>query len=215
MADSTHIAILDYGIGNVRSIANAFKSIGAQTTLTADRARILDSDACVLPGVGAFGAGMQKLSDQGLVEVISDYIATGKPFLGICLGMQMLLDESDEFGHTAGLGLIPGKVRRLDVPDQRLPHVSWNGIHPPTEERWENTLLASTPPGTDVYFVHSYAAYPTYEEHVLAQTRYAQHTYCSAVQKDNIVGVQFHPEKSAQAGLSILKTFISGAKLTR
>lgn len=206
------VVILDYGIGNVKSIFNALLEIGAEPSLSSDKKVIMEAEALILPGVGAFHKGMSNLKEANLIGVIIEYVATGKPILGICLGMQMLLDESDEFGLTKGLGLIPGRVQKLKLQEgskDRLPHISWNEIKEPQIGRWNNSLLKSTKTNTDVYFVHSFVAVPSNDEHALALANYGNSDFCAAVQKDNITGVQFHPEKSGKEGLQILKTFLN------
>ena len=206
------VVILDYGIGNVKSIANAFFEIGAEPVLSSERSIIMEAEALILPGVGAFQKGMENLEAAKLVEVIQFFVATGKPFLGICLGMQMLLDESDEFGARKGLGLIPGKVRKLEVKNEskeKLPHVSWKGINEPASGRWKNSLLNETELDTNVYFVHSFVVVPDQQENILATASYGDTEFCAAVKKNNITGVQFHPEKSGKRGLEMLAEFLN------
>lgn len=212
--EDIHVVVLDYGIGNVKSIQNAFKSIGVTTTLSSNASEIMNADALVLPGVGAFSSGMKNLTENGLIDIIHQFVKTGKPFLGICLGMQMLLEESEEFGTTKGLGLIEGKVVKFPLPAEsnvNLPHVSWNEINPPTQNRWENTLLEDTLPNSDVYFVHSYVVIPKFASEILSETEYGGIKFCSSVHKDNIFGTQFHPEKSGELGLNMLKKFTEQA----
>lgn len=207
-----NVVILDYGIGNVKSIANALIEIGAEPALSSDEKVIMRADALILPGVGAFQKGMLNLIEANLVHVIQEYVATGKPFLGICLGMQMLLEESEEFGITKGLGLIPGKVKKLILPagsSDKLPHVSWNEIYEPQTGRWSNSLLELMEINTDVYFVHSFVAFPSNCENTLAVANYGNVDFCAAVKKDNVTGVQFHPEKSGKIGLKMLSNFLT------
>ena len=209
---SKKIVIIDYGIGNVKSMYNAFYNIGFKPELTSDNQTILNADAVVLPGVGAFSKGMENLNERGLYQTIHDFIKKGNPFLGVCLGMQMLLDESEEFGLTSGLGLIKGKVVKLPIlPNsiEKLPHVSWNELREPREGRWDGTILNKVPVNTDVYFVHTFAAVPIHEKDILATSDYAGINFCSAIHHENIYGTQFHPEKSSQGGLSILTNFVN------
>jgi len=209
---SKKIVIIDYGIGNVKSMYNAFYNIGFKPELTSDKQTILNADAVVLPGVGAFNKGMENLNESGLFQIIHDFIKKGNPFLGVCLGMQMLLEESEEFGLTPGLGLIKGKVVKLPIlPNsvEKLPHVSWNELREPTGGRWNGTILNKVPINTDAYFVHTFVAVPKYEENILATTDYAGINFCSAIHYENIYGTQFHPEKSSQSGLSILTNFVN------
>jgi glutamine amidotransferase len=209
------IAILDYDIGNVKSILNAFEKIGANAILTNNPDIIMDSSALILPGVGAFAKGMYNLNKNNLVPVIYDFIKTNRPFLGICLGMQMLMEESDEFEVTKGLGLIKGNVIRMPLKPasrEKLPHVSWNELHEPENGRWKGTLLEMTPELTDTYFVHSYVASPVNKKDVLAITKFGNIDFCAAVHHKNIFGTQFHPEKSGEAGLNMLKKFVEFTK---
>lgn len=194
---------------------NAFDSLKTEVVLTSDPKNIMNSSALVLPGVGAFASGMNNLKKYDLIDTIHEFVNTGKPFLGVCLGMQMLLEESEEFGSTKGLGLIKGKVVKLKTDkanNERLPHVSWNEIKEPNPGRWKNTILENTIELTDVYFVHSYAAVPQESKDVLAIANYSNHDFCAAVSKNNVFGTQFHPEKSGVSGLNILKKFIDITK---
>lgn len=207
-----NVVILDYGIGNVKSIANAIKAIGAEPVLSSDEKVIKRAEALILPGVGAFQKGMSNLIDANLTYLIHEYVATERPFLGICLGMQMLLEESDEFGITAGLGLIPGRVQKLEIMEgssEKLPHVTWNELKEPQLGRWNNSILESTERSANVYFVHSFVAVPANNEDILAIAHYGGVEFCAAVKKDNITGVQFHPEKSGKLGLKMLSQFLS------
>lgn len=204
------IAIIDYGIGNVRSILSAFENQGANVFLTSDKDEILKSDGLVLPGVGAFSHGMENLKNYDLVDVIKEYAISDKPFMGICLGMQMLFEESEEFGETKGLGLILGKVVKLPTKDsqnEKLPHVSWNELNSKNVP-WIDTILADIEEGSDMYFVHSFIAQPRDGDNILSTTEYSSNHFCSSVKKDNIYGCQFHPEKSGPTGLKIINNFI-------
>jgi glutamine amidotransferase len=205
------IALLDYKIGNVKSISNALENLGGNVSLTSNKDEILNSDGVILPGVGAFSVGMKNLEECGLIEVVNEYVKTGKPFLGICLGMQMLLDESEEFGITKGLGLIKGKVIKLPVAENstdKLPHISWNEVTEPAVGRWKNTILEGTPNKSDCYFVHTFVAAPSDEKDILSITPYGGVYFCSSVQNKNVYGTQFHPEKSGTTGLNILHNFL-------
>lgn len=204
------IAVIDYDIGNVRSILSAFENQGANVFLTRDREKILASDGLVLPGVGAFSHGMASLRKYNLVKDIKDYIETGKPFIGICLGMQMLFDHSEEFGLSSGLGLIAGSVIKLPTKEdknEKLPHVSWNEVNI-VEGKWEGTILDGVTEGSDMYFVHSFIANPDDRSNILSMTEYSGYKFCSSVKKNNIYGCQFHPEKSGTVGLNVIKNFI-------
>jgi len=205
------IVIIDYGIGNVKSIMNAFEKQNNKAILSRDREVILSADGLILPGVGAFSHGMNNLKKYDLVSVIKDYVKTGKPLLGICLGMQMLFEESEEFGNTKGIGLIKGKVIKLPISNSnklKLPHISWNEIQPKNIE-WKDTILNDINVDSNMYFVHTFAGKPENENEILSVTTYHDVEFCSSVKKDNIYGCQFHPEKSAKIGLFIINNFIN------
>lgn len=210
------IAVVDYNLGNVKSMCNAIANVGADYILTRDPEVILAADGLILPGVGAFQHGMQQLEALGLVDIIKAYTATSKPFLGVCLGMQMLFDESDEHGACKGLGLISGRVEKLDFTEKKakLPHVGWNTVSSKESHQgaWEGTILSGVEQNIDVYFVHSYVAKPSDREDILSITSYNETVFCSSVKKGNIYGCQFHPEKSAESGLKILSEFVALTK---
>ena len=177
-----NIVVIDYGIGNIRSIINAFESQECNVFLSREKNIILDADGVVLPGVGAFSHGMSNLNKYGLVDIIRDYAKTGKPLLGICLGMQMLLEESEEFGITKGIGLIKGKVIKLPVQQSnkiKLPHISWNKILPKNIE-WKNTILDKIKNKSDMYFVHTFASKPENEDEILSVSNYFDAEFCSS-----------------------------------
>lgn len=206
----TVIALVDYDIGNIRSIQNALISQGAEVVITKDKDKLLSADGVILPGVGSFRHGMEKLQESGLDEILSGYIKTQKPLLGICLGMQLLFSKSSEFGETEGLGFIPGMVKKLQVNcecDFKLPHVNWKSIIP-ANTKWKGSILRGIEAGANVYFVHSYAAYPASYEDVLSETEYSKNNFCSSVRHGNVYGCQFHPEKSGVVGLKIVNNFI-------
>ena len=203
-----NVTVVDYGIGNLLSVTRAFERCGAKVTLESSPLFIPKAERLVLPGVGAFGNGMAELQQRNLVDAVKDYAASGRPLLGICLGMQMLLDGSDEFGASKGLGLIPGWVRQLPVQsDIKLPHIGWSAIRPPEGANWSKSLLEDVAIGHEMYFVHSFHAEPADPAHRLADTLYGDYAFCAVVKKDNITGCQFHPEKSGEAGLRIIRKF--------
>lgn len=209
-----NIVVVDYGLGNIKSIRNAFEALGVEVLLSRQREIILGADGLILPGVGAFSHGMRNLIKYGLDDVIRDYAKTNKPLLGICLGMQMLMEESEEFGVTKGLGLIKGRVIKFPVAQAkktRLPHISWNEIKRKSVN-WEDTILENVPNGSNMYFVHTFVAKPDYEHNILSVTEYADVEFCSSIIKDNVYGCQFHPEKSAALGLNIINNFIKICK---
>jgi glutamine amidotransferase len=207
------VTIIDYGVGNLLSVQRGFEHCGAEVTLTADPEKIVSSERVVLPGVGAFANGMQALNNLGLVEAIRELTQQKTPLLGICLGMQLLLEESNEFGITAGLGLIPGKV--IAVPDttrsgsrQKIPHIGWNALQTSNaKEDWQHSLLQDNKLGDAVYFVHSFMAVPTNPEHRVADCVYGGHKIAAIISRENVTGCQFHPEKSGDVGLKILRRF--------
>ena len=207
-AGAPRIALVDYGMGNRRSVLRALEHVGARTSLTADPAEITAADGIVVPGVGAFRAGMDSLRGRGLDDLLREQAAAGRPLLGICLGMQLLFDASEEGGPgtpTPGLGLIPGTVTRLRAGDRRLPHIGWNTVRP---ER-ATPLTAGLPPaGRPFYHVHSYVARPERPEHVAATADYGER-FATIVASGPILGVQFHPEKSSADGLALLAGFVA------
>lgn len=210
------IKVINYGLSNLLSVQRAFEHLGAQVEFVNTPDGVLAAEALVLPGVGAFKDGMAGLERLGLIEPILQKAAAGTPLLGICLGMQMLFDESDEFGLHKGLGLIPGRVEKIPALDadgdpQRVPHISWNGLWPASGRTdFAGTALASVTPGQECYFVHSYEAKPTNEADRLADTRYGGRAVCAAAAHGSVLGCQFHPEKSGPVGLGILEGFLAG-----
>lgn len=197
------IAIIDYGVGNLRSVQKGFEKGGHFATIISDPAAIADAEKIVLPGVGAIGDGMAALHERGLVEPIRMAVDGGKPFLGICLGLQLLFDKSYEDGEHQGLGIIPGEVVRFDVPAEfKVPHMGWNQV----TFRHKAPIFAGLESGTYFYFVHSYYVVPTDAEVIGTETDYAS-TFCSSIWRENIYATQFHPEKSQADGLRVLKNF--------
>ena len=203
------IGIVDYGVGNIRSITNALSKFDCQIILTDSKNEILSCDGLILPGVGAFKHAMTRLKDKKLDLYVKYYVDSNKPFLGICLGMQMLFEESDEIGLTDGLGLIEGKVKKFkNVEKLKLPYIAWSEIYKDHEMTWQNTILKGLENNTDMYHVHSYYASPKNKDNILSYSMYNDFKYCSTVKKNNIYGCQYHPEKSAHCGLEIIKNFI-------
>ncbi|MHB1361673.1 MAG: imidazole glycerol phosphate synthase subunit HisH [Thermoleophilia bacterium] len=197
------IVIIDYGMGNLRSVEKALEKVGAEVAVSRDPDELRRADRIVLPGVGAFGDAMANLEKRGLVEAIKGEVAAGKPLLGICLGLDLLFEESDEHGRHQGLGLLPGRVELLPT-NLKIPHIGWNQIN----IRKESRLLAGIPDGSAFYFVHSYVVVPGEESDILCETEYGC-TFVSAVERGNIAAFQFHPEKSSSLGLTILRNFAS------
>ena len=200
---SKKVAIIDYGMGNLFSVKLACEQVGLDSLITNNKAEILTADALILPGVGAFADAMNDLSKMDLVNTIKEFINSGKPFLGICLGMQLLMTESEEFGKHKGLDIIKGKVLKFDNKKEKVPQVGWNKII--KNKDWENSLAENLSDGEYMYFVHSFYCQPEDEEIILSETDYAGETYCSSLKKDNIFACQFHPEKSGEKGLLIYK----------
>lgn len=201
------IAIIDYGVGNLRSVEKAFQSLGFSAMVTSDPALVLEAERVVLPGVGAFGKSMESLTAAGMVPVVREVIASGRPFLGICLGLQMLFDASAEYFGTdqqtvPGLGIIPGEVLKFETTELKVPQIGWNRIY----KAKETPLLQDVADGSFVYFVHSYYVKPSDDSVTACRTEYGI-SYCSGISYENVHAVQFHPEKSSHTGLTILKNF--------
>lgn len=199
------IAIIDYDAGNIKSVEKAFQYIGEETILTRDKDVLLNADHVVLPGVGAFGDAMQKIKDYHLENTIYDIVDKKIPFMGICLGLQLLFESSDETPGVSGLGILPGKILRIpDKEGLKIPHIGWNSL----ELTNNGKLFKGINNESYVYFVHSYYLKAKEEEIVKASTEYGTHIHAS-VEKDNVFACQFHPEKSGDVGLEILKNFAS------
>jgi glutamine amidotransferase len=195
------IAIVDYGLGNLGSVIKAFRQVGAETVLSGDPARLRQAEALVLPGDGAFAAAMDGVRERGLVAVLQERAEAGTPLLGICIGMQLLFEESEEHGRHTGLGLLHGRVRRFggDLP---VPHMGWNSLHP----RREHALLDGIAEGAHVYFVHSYFC-DAGPDVVVATSDYGI-DFPAVVARGSVLGVQFHPEKSQAVGLRMVENFV-------
>jgi glutamine amidotransferase len=204
------VALIDYGMGNLHSVAKALEHAGASVRMVKDSEDLAACDRVVLPGVGAFRDCIQALQAQGLDEALPAYIKTGRPFLGICLGMQVLMDVSLEFGHHQGLGLIPGAVKPFPegLVEQgcKIPHMGWNDVAFAEGTAMHPGLAPLQ--GKQVYYVHAYYCAPENPEHILAACSYGSFPFASAIGRDNIIAVQFHPEKSQQAGLAMLHNFV-------
>jgi glutamine amidotransferase len=207
------IAIVDYGIGNLRSVEKALQRVGATAMVTADPAVLDAAQGVVLPGVGAFGDGMAQLRARQLVDPVMRQVERRKPLLGICLGMQLLFEESDEMGLHRGLGLLPGRVVRFPEGELKVPHIGWNQLWR-ADPCPEMALLEGIPHGAHAYFVHSYYAAPEESGDVLASTDYG-FEFASVVGRGRIFGAQFHPEKSQDVGLRLLRNFADMVAGTR
>lgn len=195
------IGIIDYGVGNLFSLKSSFEAIGQEVFVSGDPAELSKADRLILPGVGAFGDAAEKLRQTGLDTFVRQAAAKGTPLMGICLGMQLLFEESLEYGCHKGLALLKGKVVPMEPEGLKIPHIGWNSLH----KTGESPLLSGVEEGDFVYFVHSFHAQGC-EDSLVAVTEYGM-TVTAAVQKGNVMGCQFHPEKSGQVGLAILKAF--------
>lgn len=206
------VIIVDYGLGNLGSVARAVHHLGAEPVVTSDPAVIRDAERVVLPGVGAFGTAMSNLQERGLIDPLKMFASSGRPLIGLCLGMQLFMEESDEGTPHRGLALIPGRVTRLLQADHRykVPHIGWSGLEPGARS-WPGTALDGLKPGDALYFVHSYYAIPADPADALAYTTYGSCRYCSVIAHGNVLGCQAHPEKSSAIGLMILKNFLTAA----
>lgn len=199
----SRVVIIDYGVGNLRSVEKAFAARGCDALISGDEETLRAAQRLVLPGVGAFGACMKALKERGFDLLVREKASEGTPLLGVCVGMQILFEESEEFGSTAGLGLLKGTVRRFGN-ELVVPHVGWNRIH----QKREHALFEGIGDGAFCYFVHSFYCQPRDEEVLMGETEYGKR-YASVVAQGNICGVQFHPEKSQDVGLRMLKNFLT------
>lgn len=205
------VVVIDYGMGNLRSVSKALESLGASVCVSGDPKDVAQAGKLILPGVGAFPAAMAELSVRGLAEPIKAAVAKGTPYLGVCLGLQLLFDESEEGGGAAGLGILRGKVRRFDGAARlKIPHMGWNQVEPRTSPsgRRRSPLLKDIPDGSHFYFVHSYYAEPAEQGVVALETDYGVR-FASMIERQQLYATQFHPEKSQTAGLTLLRNFLA------
>jgi len=203
------VAIIDYKMSNLFSVQAACEKVGLSSVLTSEKNEILDAKIAILPGVGAFGEAMKYLSDLKLDDTIFQFVDSGKPFVGICLGLQLLFERSEEFGDYSGLGLIKGKVKKFkfhscNSTKYPVPQIGWNIIKQ-VNDTWKNSLLCNNANDDFMYFVHSYFVEPEDDNIILSKTIYGNTEYCSSIQQNNIFACQFHPEKSGEIGLNIYK----------
>tara|TARA_B100000029_G_scaffold516260_1_gene628237 strand:- start:2589 stop:3224 length:636 start_codon:yes stop_codon:yes gene_type:complete len=208
-----NIVIIDYGMGNVRSVLRGVEKVGYKAKVSCREEDILKADKVIFPGVGAFGDGMRELQSRELDEIIPDFVKSGRQLLAICVGMQLLFDVSEEHGFHKGLGLLPGKIVRIpDAEDgsivRKIPHIGWNVIMPGERHNWRGTILDNIQTGESCYFVHSFMAMVGNYQHLLAHCIYEGVSITAAVSHENLTGLQFHPEKSGVVGLSILNEFL-------
>jgi len=208
------VTLVDYGIGNLLSVRRGFEYWGFEVVTSDDPKSILNSERVVLPGVGSFGIGMSELVCRGLDDAIREVASNGVPLLAICLGMQLLFDYGEELGLTVGLGVIPGGVKAIPKLNEtssilRVPHIGWNSLYGTGEDSaWEAKVLRDTKPGNEVYFNHSFMAVPSKSSDLKAICNYGGHLVAAVVQSGTVTGCQFHPEKSGEIGLKILKNFV-------
>lgn len=208
------VHVVDYGIGNLYSVARAIEAAGGEARLTTRPSEVASAERLLLPGVGAFEPCMRTLVDSGLADPVRAFAGTGRPFLGICVGMQLLFDYSMEFGRHSGLGLVPGHVApippRDEAGERKVPHIGWSALIRPEGRDWSDTVLADETEGkSSAYFVHSFSCVPASPAHVLAEVDHGGYRVCAAVQTGNITAFQCHPEKSGPVGLRILKRFLA------
>jgi imidazole glycerol-phosphate synthase subunit HisH len=207
---SNSISIIDYGLGNLMSVTNALKKIGEHPRIIDKPDDILNSSHMILPGVGAFEKGITELKARGLVDALNNYVESGRPLLGICLGMQLLMSENEEFGMWKGLDLLPGKVISfvppgdVDIKECKIPHMGWNELHFSSVRFSEIFNIKNS---DEVYFVHAFYVKPKNDNDIIATTEYAGINFCSIIKNKNVLGFQFHPEKSGVIGLKLLKIF--------
>jgi glutamine amidotransferase len=204
LADISETIIIDYGMGNLRSVEKALESVGGRPRISADTNAVRKAERLILPGVGAFGDAMENLRRTGMDDAIREAVNAGVPLLGLCLGLQLLFTHSEEFGSHKGLDLIPGKVRRFNDTDVRVPHIGWNQI----EDLQPNPLLKNIADGSYFYFVHSLYVEPDLPDYVLSRTDYGLQ-FCSIACRNKVWGAQFHPEKSQDNGKRLLKNFLA------
>lgn len=217
MAERVHpkVAIIDFHMGNMFSVQHACRHVGLDCFITSDRRELEGADAAILPGVGAFGGAMENLSCMDLISAIKDFITSGKPFLGICLGLQLLFDTSEEFGLHEGLSIIPGNVVKFRCGDSertriKVPHMGWNRIFKPEKNGsnlWDTSPLRGIRHGEYMYFVHSYYVVPSNDAVTVSVTDYEGIRYCSSVQYKNVFATQYHPEKSSVEGIRIYENW--------
>lgn len=214
---SKSVTIVDYGLGNLFSVRRALEHAGASVSIASTATEVARAERLVLPGVGSFKDGIHSLQEKDLIAPILEFASKGKPFMGICLGMQLLLSLGYEYGESKGLGLIEGTCSL--IPNEtangellKRPHIGWSQLQKTNKEQdWSLTPLRSTSPSESVYFVHSYGTVCKNEQNILAYTVYGGHKITAAIYRDNIYGFQFHPERSGQVGLKIMKEFINGS----
>ena len=206
MPDALQVAVIDYDAGNTLSVTRALEKVGAGVDLTSDPDRVKDADAVVLPGVGAFGDCMRKLAERGMDAACREAFRSGKPFLGVCVALQVIFDDSEESPGAGGLGLLPGSVRRFKGGSLKVPHMGWNELRLVRDHPVLDGL-----DGEDFYFVHSFYPEPAEQADLIGETEYGVR-FCAAAGRENLVAVQFHPEKSSRAGLGLYENFLAWSR---
>jgi imidazole glycerol-phosphate synthase subunit HisH len=217
MSTAPKVVIVDYGMGNLFSVRQALAAVGQDADIVATADRLTTADAIVIPGVGAFGIAMEVLHRTGMADTIKERVSRGTPLVGICLGLQLMMASSTEFGHHRGLGLIEGDTAALrDSPElspaARIPHVGWSAISPARSHAWDGTPLDVVAPGTDMYFVHSYYVRPSDPTVTLSTSQYLGKTFCSSLATGNLFGCQFHPERSGPHGLAVYRRIVAAIR---
>lgn len=215
---SNDIVIIDYGLGNLYNLRKAFQKAGSEAVISNRKSDIMNADKIVLPGVGAFSAGMEGLRENDLIDAIKNFAKSGRHILGICLGMQMLMSQSEENGIHSGLDLIKGTVRRFDLPEEKnlfkIQHYGWSTVSMPSADnirknnQWQHTILDGIKNNAYFYFVHSYYVVPHDHAHVIGITQYGYNTFASVIKKENITACQFHPEISTETGIRLIRNFV-------
>jgi glutamine amidotransferase len=206
---SPSVTIVDYQLGNLFSVRKACDMLGCAAIVSSEAKDIASADALILPGVGAFGQAMENLHRLDLVQPLLDHVAAGKPLFGICLGLQLLFEESEEFGSPKGLGILRGQVRKLPVTESPVPQIGWNRIEPGRKDGWADSPLANVNHGAWMYFVHSFYVENSDPQDALCKTNYSGFDYTSAALKDSVFATQFHPEKSSHVGLEIYRHWLA------
>jgi imidazole glycerol-phosphate synthase subunit HisH len=211
---SKKVVIIDYHLGNLFSVQQACRHVGFDAVISSDKEELLSADYAILPGVGAFGDAMDTLHRLDLVSPIHDFVQSGRPFMGVCLGLQLLFSESEEFGSHKGLNIIEGITRRFPANNAggrilKVPQIEWNQLSHYNGNDWSDTPLQDCTEGEYMYFVHSYYVIPVQKEYILSTTTYGGLTYCSSAGSKNVFACQFHPERSAEHGLKIYRSFLN------
>ena len=206
MTNNNRVAIIDYGLCNLFSVVNACHYVGLEPVISSDHHEIMECGGAILPGVGAFGEAMEQIRHKKLDETINEFIKCNKPFMGVCLGLQLLFDRSEEFGNFTGLGIIPGLVKKIPSKYGKVPQIGWNTIEV-NNNNLSGQLINMVDQNEFMYFIHSYYVVPENDSDILTYTQYGDLQYCSSVRRDNIWAFQFHPEKSGETGMRIYQNF--------